>query len=70
MVRNTEPIQDVNIVRRTFEGLKDPEKNADPVTSKYMPSHKFAVVCTQCGKRVVQTFNTKIQAKEWIDENK
>ena len=59
-------ITDIVIVRRTFEGKIDPSKNDDPVTSKYMPSHKVAVVYMKNGKRAVETFATKSEARQWL----
>lgn len=60
-------ITDIVVVRRTFEGKNDPTKNDDPVTSKYMPSHKVAVVYMKNGEKFVQTFATKADAVYWID---
>ena len=65
----TEPIQDAQIVRRTFEGKDDPTKNDDPVTSKYYTSQRYAVVCMQYGNRRVYTCRTKQEAQDWIDHN-
>jgi len=63
----SEQISGMILVKRTFEGSKDPTKNDDPVTSKYMPSHKIAVVYTKNGKRAVETFATRADARKWID---
>lgn len=65
----SEQISDAILVKRTFEGAKDPSKNDDPVTSKYMPSHKVAVVYMKNGKRAVETFATRADARRWIDIN-
>ena len=65
----TEPIKNPQIVRRTFEGLTNPEKNNDPVTSKYYTSQRYAVVCEQYGRRHVETFRTKGEAQRWIERN-
>lgn len=54
------------VVRRVFSGKFDPSMNDDPVTSKYMPSHKFAVVYFENGKRMVRTCTTKAEAEKWV----
>ena len=63
----SEPIKNPVIVRRKFEGATDPIKNNDPVTSKYYTSHRYAVVCTQYGHRVVYTCRTKTDELDWIE---
>lgn len=63
----SQPIQNPQIMIRRFEGRTDPEKNHDALTSKYYPSHRYAVVCTWYGKRHVETCRTKRDAQDWID---
>lgn len=58
------------IVRRKFEGRTDPSKNNDPLTSKYMPSYRYAVVYERYGKQRVDCFPTKAQAENFITEMK
>jgi len=65
----TEPVQNATIVKRTFEGKTDPSKNNNPVTSKYMASYKYAVICTQYGKERIDTFVSKKDASNWIEKN-
>lgn len=65
----TEPIKNAQIVIRRFEGRTDPTKNNDAVTSKYYPSHRYAVVCEQYGKRATYTCATKAEAQAWIERN-
>lgn len=36
-------ISNIAIHKRTFEGVTDPSKNDNPVTSKYRTSRKYAV---------------------------
>lgn len=37
-------ITNIRIVKRTFEGRNDESKNDNPVTSKYSPSKKYAIL--------------------------
>lgn len=52
------------IKKRTFEGKTDPDKNADSLTSKYMPSYKYWVeLIYETGRHAVATFRTKTEAE-------
>lgn len=60
-------IMNYKVEKRTFEGLTDPEKNKDPRTSKYYPSHKwiaiYDVVFDHGGTATMtDTFKTKKEA--------
>jgi hypothetical protein len=54
-----------DIVMRTFEGNNEPEKNNNPITSKYNPSKKYALVFDVqfehggISKDIVETYETK-----------
>lgn len=60
------------ILKRTFEGETNPEKNLSPITSKYSPSKKWALVFDVkfshggIGKDIVELFSTKKEATERI----
>jgi hypothetical protein len=54
------------IVKRTFEGRTNPEANNDPVTSKYYPSHKYAVVWMQYGQRNVRTERSRRDCQNFV----
>lgn len=61
-------ISNVNIVKRTFEGIND-----NPITSKYYPSKKYAVVYDIEGyahNPSVHCTTTKKNAQLYIDELK
>lgn len=52
------------IKRRTFEGKTDPSKNADSLTSKYMPSYKYwLLIGYDTCRKAVSTFRTKLDAE-------
>ena len=51
---STDHPQTPQLVRRTFEGKNDVDKNQDPITSKYMESMKYAVVYFEDGQRKVE----------------
>lgn len=53
------------IHKRTFEGIND-----NVITSKYMPSYKYAVSYNQYGiKQQPKAFKTKKDAQNWIINN-
>lgn len=62
-----------DVVKRTFEGVKNPEKNNNPITSKYSPSKKYALVFDVqfehggISKDIVETYETKKLAQIRLD---
>ena len=56
------------IQRRTFEGISNPDKNRNALTSKYMPSYKYYIdIGYEGGRHAVGTHRTKGQAQEFYD---
>lgn len=63
---NKKHITDIAVLRRTFEGEKDPSKNDDVLTSKYMSSKKYLLRynCLEYGDASVNTlYGTKSLAE-------
>jgi len=55
-------ITDIAVLRRTFEGKTNPNKNHDALTSKYYPSKRYLLRyrCTEYGDaHVDETYETK-----------
>ncbi len=58
------------IKRRTFEGLTNTEKNSSPITSKYYPSKKYALIFSVefshggTKQNIIETYRTKREAEE------
>ena len=60
-------ITKAEVLRRTFEGRTDPEKNSDALTSKYYSSKKYLLryTCTEYGGDYIsQSYETKALAEE------
>lgn len=63
-------IENVKIVKRTFEGKENPEANDNPVTSKYSPSKKYALVYDiegYCHNPQVHCVRTKKDAEHILE---
>lgn len=63
-------ISNIKVIRRTFEGKIDASKNDSPLTSKYFPSKKYALVYYIEGYEfnpVIECYITKKDAEqaEW-----
>lgn len=62
-------ISNIRIVKRTFEGLTDPTKNDNPVTSKYYTSKKYIVLydVENCGNNpMTHCTQSKKEAHEYV----
>jgi hypothetical protein len=60
-------VTNIKIVKRTFEGVTDISKNDNPLTSKYYPSKKYALVYDQEGYEfnpVIECYVTKKDAEQ------
>ena len=66
-------ISNIKILKRTFEGATNPDKNDNPVTSKYYTSKKFIVEYDIKGyahNPSTQATATRKNAENYIDELK
>lgn len=54
-------ITKIHVVKRTFEGKDNPNANDNPITSKYMPSKKYAMLyeCEEFDQPHITLYETK-----------
>ena len=66
-------VTNINIHKRTFEGVSDLTKSDNAITSKYYASNKYAVSYDMEGYEhnpIVRCFRTKKEAEQYVDELK
>lgn len=54
-------ITKIGVIKRTFEGKDNPQANDNPITSKYMPSKKYAMFyeCEEFNQPYITLYKTK-----------